>query len=520
MPKIALIRPPQVMPYDVLSISQGVPQIALAYLSSALKRAGHQVTIIDALGEDLNKFNKIEDTKLLVNGLTANEIINLIPTDVDIIGISCTFSNEWVYSRIVVTTIARAFPQVPIIIGGEHVTADPEYSLRTAEGITACVLGEGEETIVDLVNAITNKRPLNRVAGLAFYDEKGIFVKTEPRARIRAISDIAWPDWENYPLENYLSQGFGFNQVRGRPMPLIASRGCPYQCTFCSNPLMWTTRWVARDPIDVIHEIKFYIQTYQINHIEFYDLTAIVKKSWILEFTQLLIKANLQITWSLPSGTRSEALDLETLTLLKKAGCNKLTYAPESGSEATLKRIKKQINLKNMIDSIQSAHKARIRVKSNIIFGFPGQTLGECFETFSFLAKTAWVGMYDVALFSFVPYPGSELFIQLVESGEIPKNSAEYDRFLSGNILGDVAGMKSWSEHITDLQLKLLLIAGFFWFYLLSFFFRPYRLIGVISRLIKSQPETTLDILIDGVIRNIIKGRKSTVINSIKIYNE
>ncbi len=94
--------------------------------------------------------------------------------------------------------------------------------------------------------------------------------------------------------------------------------------------------------------------------------------------------------------------------------------------------------------------------------------------------------MYDVALFSFVPYPGSELFIQLVESGEIPKNSAEYDRFLSGNILGDVAGMKSWSEHITDLQLKLLLIAGFFWFYLLSFFFRPYRLIGVISRLIKA----------------------------------
>jgi|TARA_Y100000310_G_scaffold242354_1_gene246497 radical SAM superfamily enzyme YgiQ (UPF0313 family) len=514
MASIALVRPPQVMPVDALGISQGTPSIGVAYINGSLKKAGHNVTIVDALGEDLNTFHQYGDSKLLINGLTAEEIPKMIHEPVDIIAISCMFSNEWVYTKLVIKSLVSSFPNVPIIAGGEHITADPEFSLRTAPEIDVCVKGEGEKTIIEVIDAILNGDSFSNINGVGFIAD-GQYIDTGLGTRIDDIDKIAWPSWDGYPIENYLSQGFGFNQVRGRPMPVMASRGCPFRCTFCSSPQMWTTKWIARDPYDVVSEIKYYIDKYDIDHVEFYDLTAIIKKEWTIEFTELLIKENLEISWTLPSGTRSEALDGETLKQMKEAGCTRLTYAPESGSKATLKRIKKKVEPDRMIDSIRSAEKHGILVKSNFIFGFPDQTLYECWETYKFLFKLAWAGMHDVALFSFLPYPGSELYVQLQNKGKIPKDPVEFDTFLTKNVLGDFS-MISWSDDLSSRQVKYLIIGAFFWFYCWSFLFRPQRLITTIWRFIRSRPVTTLDILIDGVKRNFIKGRKTRNINNIK----
>ena len=415
MAHITLIRPPQVMPSDVLTVSQGVPSIGVAYLAAALKHSGHEVTIIDALAEGLDRFRELKNTRLQVNGISAEEIAAKIPSYTDIIGISAMFSNEWIYTKFVIKTVYSSFPNIPIIAGGEHITADPEYSLNSVPEITAAARGEGEEVIVDLVNTIISQGELSNVPGINYIDDEGKHHSTPDRMRIKAVDDVSWPAWDLYPIEKYLDAGFGFNVLRGRPMPMMASRGCPYQCTFCSNPLMWTTKWLAREPKDVIKEMKYYIEKYNIDHVEFYDLTTIVKKSWIVEFTKELIKENIQINWSLPSGTRSEALDQEVLYLLKETGCKKLTYAPESGSAKTLKRIKKVVKIPRMLKSIRFCVKAGISVKSNIIFGFPGQTLIEVLETYVFMMKAAFVGMNDVSVFSFVPYPGSQLFFELVE---------------------------------------------------------------------------------------------------------
>ena len=132
----------------------------------------------------------------------------------------------------------------------------------------------------------------------------------------------------------------------------MGSRGCPYQCTFCSNPTMWTTRYIVRGIDDLIAEIKSYIERYDITALQFYDLTAITKKRWTIEFCERLMAEGIRIKWSLPSGTRSEALDAETLALLKKTGCNYLVYAPESGSPETLKAIKKRIELDRLTESV------------------------------------------------------------------------------------------------------------------------------------------------------------------------
>jgi radical SAM superfamily enzyme YgiQ (UPF0313 family) len=504
MSLIALVRPPLVLPHAMMNSSQGVPSIGVAYLAGSLKAAGHRVQVIDAFGEAVHRFVRIADTGLLINGLAAADIVARIRDRPDVIGVSCMYSNEWVYYRVVIQRLLERFPGIPVVAGGEHVTADPEYSLRCCPGLHSCVLGEGEETAVDLVDAIAGRRPLEQVRGIAFLNGRGELVKTEPRPRIRSVDAIPLPSWDETPLENYLANGLGMASLRGRNMPMIASRGCPYQCTFCSNPNMWTQKWTARSPSLVVDEMKLWRDRFNTTHFEFYDLTTIVRRDWILEFTELLLTENMNITWALPSGTRSEALDAEVLDRLYRSGCRELTYAPESGSPETLKRIKKQVKLPKMLASMRAASKRGISVKANMIVGFPGQSLWEVAESYWFIMKMAWVGVRDVAVFPFVPYPGSELFLQLLDEGRIEKSGASYEAFLSGNVYNEVSGMKSWSEHISDRWIKILTVGGVAWFYLLQFLFRPWRSIESLYRLVTQQPKTMLERVLDGIFLNFI----------------
>ncbi len=506
--RVVVVRPPQILPAGAMVTNQGVPSIGVAYLAGALKAAGHSVTVIDALGEAVHRFRRLEDTGLLVNGLTAREIVERIPDDADVIGVSCMYSNEWLYSKIVIRSILQRFPRVPVVAGGEHITAEPEYSLKACPGLRCGVLGEGEETIVDLMGALATDRPLATVAGLAMLDGQGRLVRTPARNRIRNVDEIPLPSWTETPLENYLSNGFGMAAARGRNMPMIASRGCPYQCTFCSNPTMWTQRWIARSPRLVVDEMKQYIATYGVTHIEFYDLTTIVKREWIVEFTDLLRQERLPVTWALPSGTRSEALDAEIVARLKETGCHELCYAPESGSPATLKRIKKEVKLPRMLRSMRAAVKQSVSIKTNMIVGFPGQTKREVAESYWFMVKLALLGVDDVAVFPFVPYPGSALFSRLVAEGRIERDGMPYERFLAASVYNEVSRMRSWSEHISDTQIKLLTVGGIAWFYLWQYLFRPWRAIRAIARVAASRPQTMLERTVDGIIRNFVRGRK------------
>jgi radical SAM superfamily enzyme YgiQ (UPF0313 family) len=508
MAVVAIVRPPQILPVGMVNSSPGVPSIGIAYLAASLKAAGHVVVVVDGVGEAVHKLARLQGTGLLVNGLTAPEVVERLPPDVDVIGISCMYSNEWMYSKVVVSALAERFPDVPLVAGGEHVTADPEYSMRSAPGLQCCVLGEGEETFVDLVDALTHGRPLSEVPGIAFRGDDGSVVTTGPRSRIRAVDDIPLPSWEESPLENYLAHGLGMASIRGRNMPMIASRGCPYQCTFCSNPVMWTQRWIPRRPRLVVDEMKLWMEKYQVRHFEFYDLTTIVRKDWIIEFTGLLLEEDLGITWALPSGTRSEALDAEVVDRLYRTGCRELNYAPESGSPATLKRIKKSISVPKMLASMRAASRRGISIKANMIVGFPGQTWKEVAESFWFIVRMALVGVKDVAVFPFVPYPGSELFHQLVADGRIDRNGPMYEAFLSGNVYNEVSGMKSWSEFISDREIKLLTVGGMAFFYVCQHLFRPWRGLASLLRLLRGQPRTMLERTLDGLARNFVRGHR------------
>jgi radical SAM superfamily enzyme YgiQ (UPF0313 family) len=507
MAVVCLVRPPLVLPHATVNTAHGVPSVGLAYLAAALKAAGHRVVVVDAFGEALNATRPIPGTGLVANGLLAQEVVARVPADVDVMGVSCMFSNEWCYAKTVVAALHAAFPKVPLVLGGEHVTAEPAYTLETAPGARCAVLGEGEETLVELVAALASGAALEGIPGLALRGARGGVVRTAPRRRIRAVDAIPVPSWEEVPLERYLDAGLGMASSGRRAMPMVASRGCPYQCAFCSNRQMWGSTWVARNPRLVVDEMKIWMRRYRVTHFEFHDLTAIVERAWILEFCALIQEEGLAITWDLPSGTRSEALDDEVLWSLHRSGCRRLTYAPESGSRATLARVKKRADPERMLASMRTAVHAGIEVKANMVVGFPDQTPREVLESLWYICRMAWAGVHDVAVFPFVPYPGSELYGRLVQEGRIPRDGVAFESFLAGNVYNEVGGMRSWSDAIPSRVLQAVTLGGMGLFYGAQFGLRPGRLARMAVRLARGEPRTMLDRALVGLVQNAARRR-------------
>jgi radical SAM superfamily enzyme YgiQ (UPF0313 family) len=424
----------------------------------------------------------------------------------DLIGVSCMFSQDWPEIRRLIQLVRRRFPGVPIVAGGEHITATGDFTLTSTPEVDVCVIGEGEETIVELAAAVDRRASFDAIPGLLLRGPDGNR-STGPRTRIRDLDDLPWPAWDLVPLENYLNNGLGYGVNRGRSMPMIATRGCPYQCTFCSNPEMWTTRWYARDPEHVLDEIQAYQDKYGATNFDFYDLTAIVKRSWIIQFTNRILERKMLFTWQLPSGTRSEAIDDEVSRLLYASGCRNMSYAPESGSPEVLKRIKKVVKLDRLEASVLGAVRNRLNVKLNIIMGFPGETRHELSQTVGFLARMGVAGVHDMSISLFSPYPGSELYHELRAAGAIPELSDEY--FLGLGAYKDFSQCHSYTEGLSPRTLNVYRILGFVVFYGTQYTVRPWRVAQLLVNLARQRQESRLDKSLQDLAHRLRNWRRS-----------
>lgn len=484
--KVALVNPPTVASVTTFA-EEAVPPLGLAYVAAAVTAAGYVLTVVDAVGEALSSYRiHSRENRSLVRGLTAPAICARIPPDTRVIGVSCMFSNAWVPTRGLLFALRAAFPRAVFVVGGEHATACAELVLATSP-VDACVLGEGEITFVELLRAVEEGAPLAGLPGVAA--RSAAPVPLRPIRRKRApLPTIAEPAWDLFPIERYIAGGHNHGVVRGRTMPILASRGCPYQCTFCSSPAMWTTKWAARAPEDVVAEMRRYVDRYRANDFAFYDLTTIIRRDWIVAFCRLLVLSGLEVTWQLPSGTRSEAIDAEVAELLHRSGCRNLNYAPESGSPAVLRRIKKRVALPRMLGSMRDAVGAGLAVKTNIILGFPGETLAEVGETYRFIAQVAALGVEAVSIFPFCPYPGSELFEQLRREGRVELSDAYFD----GLVYTDLASLSSYDEHLGTTALKALVLGGNAVFFAVQLGTHPRRVLELVRQLVGGEGSAKL----------------------------
>jgi radical SAM superfamily enzyme YgiQ (UPF0313 family) len=416
---ISLVRPPIVSTKRAFN-NEATPCIGLAYVAGYLQKKGYEVAIVDGIGEALNRFWDIEAFPgYHCQGLKIEEIVERMDPGTRVVGVSAMFSGEWPVARMIIKALRRKLPDALIVAGGEHITALSEYSLRDCPQIDVCARGEGERVMHEICEAYFEGNDFSQIQGAAYLDADGNYVESAP-IRIREIDEVPWPAWPERYMEKFWEAGKSYGVQSARDMPITASRGCPYRCTFCSNPQMWTTRYILRDVDDLINEIKEYVKKYDITALQFYDLTAITKKRWTLDFCRKLIEEKLDyLKWSLPSGTRSEALDAETLGMLKRTNCNYLVYAPESGSPDTLEKIKKRIELDKLTESVLEAKRQGIIVRTNLIIGFPHETRRHIFETVRYGLYLAWKGADEVTINIFSPYPGTEIFAKLIEEKRV-----------------------------------------------------------------------------------------------------
>lgn len=498
VPRVVLIRPALRVPRGSYS-TLACPPLALAYLAGALEQSGIATRVIDAVGEAPRRYSPLAGPRFMALGLTDAEIVERVPPDTTLIGVSCMFSESWPLVRDSIRRLRAAFPEIPIVVGGEHPSALPELTLRQS-GAQVCVLGEGEETLVELVAALHDRLPLDGVPGLAFLQDD-VLVRTARRQRIRAVASIPRPAWHLVPLEAYLDNGLAYGIGRSRSMPILATRGCPYQCTFCSSPQMWTTRWIAREPDDVLDEMEWAVQRYRVENFDFYDLTAILKKDWLIEFCSKLLERRLGITWQIPSGTRSEALDADVLPLLHQTGVRHIVYAPESGSPSVLQRIKKKVKPERLKASMLAAARAGLSIKCNLIVGFPDETFDEALETVRFCRELAEIDVTDVNIGPFCPYPGSELYEELVREGRLGTLNDDYFDMLA--MYSDLSSTRSWSKHMTDRQVTLARFLGMAGFYARAFARRPIRLFELPLNVATGRHRTRLDRALGDMFRRL-----------------
>lgn len=424
--KVALVRGPKVTATALNNLA--TPSLALAYVAGYALKHGYDCQVVDGLAEGLGQFWPVPGMPhLLGEGLGFEATLDRVDPDTQVIGFSVMFSAEWPAQREFMLLARRRFPDALFIVGGEHVTALTEYSMRDCPAIDVCVRGEGERSFVEVLEAYRLGQDIGATVGhIGYRDADGTIKINAGLPRMRDLGEIPWPHWPEGYLEKFWEAGKAFGIQSPRDLPMLASRGCPYQCTFCSSPQMWTTRYVLRDTDDVIAEMKQAIARWNITAVQFYDLTAVVKKAWVMELCQKMLDNGIRINWSLPSGTRSEALDHDVLDMLQRTGCNFIVYAPESGDAETLKAIKKKVKLERLDQSVRAAKGLGLTVRANLLIGFPHETRRNIYNTIRYGLALAWHGVDDVGISMFAPYPGSELFEQMVARGQIKLDDAYF----------------------------------------------------------------------------------------------
>lgn len=336
-----------------------------------------------------------------------------------IIGITTTTPSFDIISELVVR-IHSALPEAPILLGGPHATGSPETTV-TVPGVTAAVIGEGEETFLEIVEALEHKRPITEVKGIAYRDAGGSLVRTPLRQPIGNLDVLPLPARDLLPMHLYYSpptKSLG----GGRIANIIASRGCPFKCTYCLSDMMWQGKYRYRSVDKIIEEIVECVDKYKCDEINFNDDLFTLDKKRVEDFCKKIIAKKIDIRWVVMS--RCDYLDPDMLALMRKAGCGKIAMGLESGSPEVLKCMNKKLDVLQSVEAVRIIKKAGLSVGVSFVLGHIGETEKTIKETIK-LAKR--LNADTVAFFQASPYPGTEFYRQAKELGYLRKDAKWLD---------------------------------------------------------------------------------------------
>ncbi|MFC1932894.1 B12-binding domain-containing radical SAM protein [Chloroflexota bacterium] len=394
MLKVALINPNQYTQYPQ-------PPMGLALIAAVLEKEGYQVKVLEA--------NALK--------LKPEAVVSLV-TDVDVIGLTAmtpTINTAATIAR----HVKRAYPDLPVILGGAHATLLPGETLVTAPEIDIVVRGEGEETIVELLRALDCKQPLSEIAGIS-YRKASEIVSNPPRSKNIDLDSLPFLAYHLLPWRRYKP-----HPPHGRTLPfgaIITSRGCPYRCSYCSKPI-FGSKFRGQSPERVIEEVAYHKGRFGIKEFAFYDDVFTFDKKRAHAIADEIMKRGLKIHWTCES--RVNLVDKELLRHIKKAGCYSIAYGIESGSQEILNTLDKDINPEQVEEAVRLSQDTGLQTIGYFMLGSPGESPESIRQTIQFAKKLK----LDFAQFSVTtPYPGTKLYDLYLDgrNGDIPWESFVY----------------------------------------------------------------------------------------------
>ena len=478
--KVVLINPPQV--FSKIMASAGVsPPLGLLYLAAFLKHSRHDTIVIDSVAEGVKNIYDVHKD-VSCRGLSFNDIVARIPIDTALIGITNLFSFSFPVVRELTIAIKKIFPDIPIVVGGAHPSGTPVKTISESS-IDFVVLSEGEETVVELLNNLEDYGAIKKIDGLAYKDEWGKPCVSPKTKFIEDLDNLPFPARELISIEKYYEIGEGHGPRQKKYTPILSSRGCPYQCTFCT-PKLWNRRYRVRSAENIVSEIEECIIKYDIREFQFEDENLTVDKKRTIEICKNIINKNLNIRWQTPNGIRASVTDNEMLDLMKESGCHHITVAPESGSQRVLNEIiNKKQELSKVTEVVEYASRIGMKTAAYFVLGLPGEKFEEAEMSIEYACNLAKIGLDEVAFSTFIPLPGSELYDQLVKKG---KFNTDWTSLIS---IDDLSKIVSWSEHIPSKKLMGLKRKAFLKFYLIKLIYHPLKILRSIVNIIRKTQE-------------------------------
>ena len=363
------------------------PPLGLCYLAASLRQAKMRSRIIDALSFD----KTIEET--------TEEIVAQNPRYV---GISTTTVGIFRAGELA-GEIKKTNPKIVTIIGGAHLAAVPQETMERFSQFDIGVIGEGEHTIVQLVQALDSGYDLKTVKGIIFRQKRGGLFAAIPQSPIEDLDSIPLPAWDMVPHLKYYHE----SATRFSRLPLgaiITSRGCPGKCLFCDTSV-FGRRFRGHSADYVINMIEYLKSNYEIKSLVFYDDYFTVDRNRLKEICIKMIEKKLDLEWV--CSARVNAINEEMLTLMKCAGCFQIAFGIESGSQKILDIQQKGITLDRIRNAVGMTSKAGIRTKGYFMIGHPTETPETIYQTIDF-AKSIPLDNFQATYFT--PLPGSPAY--------------------------------------------------------------------------------------------------------------
>jgi magnesium-protoporphyrin IX monomethyl ester (oxidative) cyclase len=410
--RVCLINPPRIQPkaWGKPSVYQPMD---LAYVAAVLEQK-HEILVIDVPNEGWELLEEIEGGKYR-QGLPNSEIAARIKRFEPKLVVMAIPYTGWASAAFnVAETVKGVDRNIKIALTGLHPSSRPNECLKESN-VDFVVIGEQEMTTLELADTLEKGATgdLKNVKGLGFL-ENGKVVITASRPVIEDLDSMPFPARHLLPMKEFFEAARKIpisGNLKKPSIRMLTTRGCPYGCIFCSNHIVMGRKWRARSAENVVTEIEQIVKTYGVHQIDFLDDNLAFNRERLVKICNMLIEKKLHIEWCTPNGVRADALDPELLALMRKAGCQKILIAPESGVQRIVDDvIKKKQSLKRVEEAVSAAHKVGIKVGCFFILGMIGETKEDMKETIKFAHKLRSLGA-EYFYFSYAtPLYGTELY--------------------------------------------------------------------------------------------------------------